>query len=432
MQRTTAKKKKLKFTFQFKKFIVWLITIIFSTMYIFLAHSMVANDLNIFNMEGAYVEKGKVIQIQDTLTDEYSLNEEITYENSETYFYCELLTGDSKGSQVLAVQTSDNFSEISEEAVSVGDRVILYNYGNTGAEYDWIFGGYARAEILFVFGAAFFLLLLLFGQIKGLNTIISLTYTVFAIFFIFIPSVLNGYNVYFMSTLTCFFIIIMTLLITNGATSKSFATILGCIFGVSTAAILSVVFDKVLRLTGLLDEHSIYLTYLDSGIGIDLKALIYAMIVIGALGAVMDVAMDIASSLYEIRHHVESISFVDLVKSGLRIGRDVMGTMANTLVLAYIGSSLCSILLLITYAASLRELLNREAIVVEILQALIGSTAILLTIPLTAIVCGIIYTGRKKKRTETKPVDSNMDLKPVSTMTEEEKQVYYYNYDSNL
>ncbi|NCB41726.1 MAG: YibE/F family protein [Clostridia bacterium] len=432
MQRRLVNKKKFSFNFQFKQFVVWLITIIFSTVYIILAHSIVANDLNIFNMEGAYVEKGKVIQIQDTLIDEYPLNEEITYENSETYFYCELLTGKNKGTQVLAVQTSDNFSEASEEAVSVGDRVILYNYGNTGAEYDWIFGGYARAEILFFFGIAFFLLLLLFGQIKGLNTIISLTYTVLAIFFIFIPSVLNGYNVYFMSTITCIFIIIMTLLITNGATSKSLATIMGCIFGVSTAAILSVIFDKLLRLTGLLDEHSIYLTYLDSGVGIDLKALIYAMIVIGALGAVMDVAMDIASSLYEIRHHVESISFGDLVKSGLRIGRDVMGTMANTLVLAYIGSSLCSILLLITYAASLRELLNREAIVVEILQALIGSTAILLTIPLTAIVCGVIYTGGKRRKIVAKSNDTNIDLKPVSTMTEEEKQTYYYNYDSNL
>lgn len=432
MIKKTNKKIKYKFTHQFKQIIVWFITIVFSTAYILIAHSIVSDNLHVFKMEGSYVEKAKVVQIKETLTDEYSLSEDVTYENSETFFYCELLTGENKGTQVLALQANDNYTAISEEPVSVGDRVILYNYGDTGTQHDWIFGGYARFEILFLFGAIFFILLLIFGRIKGLNTILSLSYTILSIFIVFIPAVLNGYNVYLMTTMTCIFTIIMTLLITNGATSKSFATIMGCTFGVGFAAILSVLFDKLLRLTGLLDEHSIYLTYLDSGIAIDLKALIFAMIVIGALGAVMDVAMDIASSLYEIRHHVEKISFIDLFKSGIRIGRDVMGTMANTLVLAYIGSSLCSILLLITYATSLRELLNREAIVVEILQAIIGSTAILLTIPLTAIVCGIIYTDRKKKSTIDTPRDNNDDSKPTSTMTDEEKQAYFYGDDSKL
>ncbi|MDD3863269.1 MAG: YibE/F family protein, partial [Eubacteriales bacterium] len=95
-------------------------------------------------------------------------------------------------------------------------------------------------------------------------------------------------------------------------------------------------------------------------------------------------------------------------------------------VLAYIGSSLCSILLLITYSSSLRELLNRESIVVEILQALIGSTAILLTIPLTAIVCGVMYTQKPKPDI---PVHKNaevMEEKPISAMTEEEKQAYFF------
>ena len=253
---------------------------------------------------------------------------------------------------------------------------------------EWIFGGYARFDTLLLLGILFFVLLLVFGRMKGFNTIVSLTFTVLAIFTVFIPSILSGYNIYLMSLVTCIFTIAMTLLITNGASTKSIATILGCIFGVAVAAGLSIVFEKLLRLTGMLDEHSISLTYLDYVVRIDLVALIYAMIVIGAMGAVMDVAMDISSSLYEIRLHARDIGFARLVKSGIRIGRDVMGTMANTLVLAYIGSSLASILLLITYSASLRELLNRESIVVEILQALVGSTAILLTILLSAVVCG--------------------------------------------
>ncbi len=411
---------------RFQSIVVWILTVALSTAYIAAGHRIFSDGLDVFNMEDAYVEKGRVVSIGETVSDQYSLSEEITYENSLTYFTVAMLTGDLKGTEVIAAQTSDNYTGVHEEPVSVGDKVILYNYGDESMDVDWIFGGYARFDVLVVLGMAFFFLLLVFGQLKGLNTIISLIFTVLAIFVVFVPSVLGGYNVYVMSMVTCIFTIIMTLLLTNGAGKKSLATILGCIFGVVVAAGLSIVFEKLLRLTGLLDEHSIYLTYLDSGVSIDLVALIYAMIVIGAMGAVMDVAMDISSSLYEIRLHARDIGFSGLVKSGIRIGRDVMGTMANTLVLAYIGSSLCSILLLITYSASLRELLNRESIVVEILQALIGSTAILLTIPLTAMVCGVIYTRKPKAEIPPEKKPDHIDDKPISTMTEEERQAYFF------
>ena len=106
--------------------------------------------------------------------------------------------------------------------------------------------------------------------------------------------------------------------------------------------------------------------------------------------------MDIASALFELRRHAADLTFRKLVNSGITIGRDIMGTMSNTLVLAYIGSSLSTVLLLTTYAVSLDELLNREMIIAELLQALIGSIAILLTIPLTSMICGLMYIGRKK------------------------------------
>ena len=139
----------------------------------------------------------------------------------------------------------------------------------------------------------------------------------------------------------------------------------------------------------------------DEGNPINLRALIFAMITIGAMGAVMDVAMDIASSLYEVKRHAPQIRDRELFKSGMNIGRDVMGTMANTLVLAYIGSSLCSILLKISYAYSFNQLMNTESIVVELLNALVGSMAILLTIPLTAFVCCVMYKGRHIKPSES-------------------------------
>ena len=102
-------------------------------------------------------------------------------------------------------------------------------------------------------------------------------------------------------------------------------------------------------------------------------------------GAVMDVAMSIASSLCEINEKSPDLPARELLKSGLTIGRDIMGTMANTLVLAYIGSALCCMLLMVTYSSNVSQILNREQIAVEILQALAGSIGILAALPLTAI-----------------------------------------------
>jgi uncharacterized membrane protein len=154
--------------------------------------------------------------------------------------------------------------------------------------------------------------------------------------------------------------------------------------------------DRLLHLTGVVDENSRYLTNLPLDNPINLKAIIFAGIIIGAMGAVEDVATSIASSLWEIKEKAGKIKFDSLFRSGITIGRDIMGSMSNTLILAYIGSSLSVVLILSVFSGSLLALLNMEMIVVEILQALIGSLGILFSMPLTALVCSIIYLRDKK------------------------------------
>ncbi len=405
-------KKRYKTTPKFRGFVVWCVTVAVSLVLILAANAVVTKDLDILHAEDAYAEKARVVSIQDTITDSYALSEDVEYENDLTYFTARILTGDFKGQEVLAAHTSDNYTVQANETLSVGDKVILYNYGTKEGDADWVFGGFYRLDAMIRFGLLFCAALIFFGHIKGLNTLISLAFTCMAVFMVYVPSILAGYNVYVMTAITCIYTIIMTLLITSGATEKAFTTILGCSFGVAVAAILEVVFDNILRLTGIIDEHSIYLGYLDSGVVIDLKSLIFGMIVIGAMGAVMDVAMDISSSLHELHYRAPDLTFKELYTSGITIGRDVMGTMANTLVLAYIGSSLCTILLLITYSGSLRELLNRENIIVELLQAVIGSSAILLTMPLTSLICSFLYTNKGFRKLEQGLKDPSDDFDP--------------------
>ena len=231
------------------------------------------------------------------------------------------------------------------------------------------------------------------GMIKGLNTILSLIFTCLAIFLVFIPSVLAGRSIYLWSIITCLFIILMTLLFINNLSKKTLCACLSCIVGVSLTALLTLLMSKIMSLTGILDEQSYYLQLMDTSKPFDLKAIIFAGIILGAVGAIMDVAVELSASLLEVYEKAknEDKNIKSLWNSGLNIGRDMMGTMSNTLVMAYIGNSISTTLLLLSYSGSLIELLNREMIIVELLQILVGSFGLLLTIPFTSIICSLIY-----------------------------------------
>jgi uncharacterized membrane protein len=190
---------------------------------------------------------------------------------------------------------------------------------------------------------------------------------------------------------------ITTPLIVMGYNKKSLAAILGCTGGVMIAGIIAIIMDKSLFLTGMVDEHSRYLVNLPGDLKLNLNAIIFAGIIIGAMGAVMDVSVSIASSLWEIKERARNITFKALFRSGINIGRDIMGTMADTLILAYIGSSLTVVILLSVFSGSLLDLFNSEMIAVEILQAIAGSFGILFAMPLTALFCSLIYLKNNNK-----------------------------------
>lgn len=372
--------------------IIWLVTVFVSALIIWLGHAHVMEGLHIFPDTGNIVAEGRVLSVDDEYVEEYSLDDVTMVQNTTVLFTCKLLNGEHQDEVVSAAQNIDELYSGDIRPVKADDKIILYfnDYAN-GEEPQWIFTDYQRLDQILVLAAFFILLVLVIGRRKGLNTLISLAFTCMFVFLVFVPSVLNGFNIYVTSVLTCVYTIIMTLLLINGVGRKTWATILGCLFGVIVAAVISVYMDKLLMLTGFVDEHSIYLQMLDGIKPINLKAIIFGSVIIGAMGAVMDVAMDIASALYELRYNAPDITFAQLCKSGMAIGRDIMGTMANTLILAYIGSSLAATLLLFTHIGSITELLNKEQVIVEMMQALIGSTAILLTIPLTVLICGLLY-----------------------------------------
>lgn len=372
----------------------YIAVIVVSALLLFLGNRIATSNLEMFSDDySEEVLKARVTEIESREAEKYELDETFSFENVRIVFRAKVLSGYLKGEVISATQTIDQFVLTNAKEVSVGDTVLLLL---TDLEtYEWHFMEYVRSDKLIILAACFVIALLIFGRRKGFNTILSLAYTCGSIFLVFIPSILTGKNIYVWTSLICIYSVLSTYLIVNGFTKKTAAAIVGCLCGILLTSLLTIFMDKVLALTGIIDEDSVYLTYLPTEKPINLRAIIFAGIQIGALGAIMDVAMSIASSLWEVREESTSPSFKSLFRSGLNIGKDVLGTMANTLILAYIGSSLAVVLLLSVYSSSVLYLFNREMIVVEVLQALVGSFGLLFTMPFTSFVSALLYTGRK-------------------------------------
>lgn len=381
-----------------KQKIIYIITILISALYIFIGNK-VANQNYIMRdkMATGVPEKMKILKIIDPDYDK-TVYGESNGERSETIilFEGEILTGYRKGTIERAVQRVDNLYAVEMRKVEEGQTIIVYDNPDPSVDAKYMFAEYHRVTVLWVLAAVFCVILVLFGRSKGLNTLISLIFTISSIFWVYIPAILSNGNIYLWSIVTCAYIILMTLFIVSGYTKKSFAAIIGCFIGVTISGLLVFFADNFLHMTGLVNEDSMYLIMLNPDSPIDIKAIIFGSIIIGAVGAIMDVAMSISASLAELKEKAPNLSSTQLIRSGFVIGRDILGTMANTLILAYIGSSLSVTLLLFAYNSSTLLLFNTEMIVVELLQAIAGSFGIILTIPLTSIICGILYAKDKK------------------------------------
>ncbi|MCL2558106.1 MAG: YibE/F family protein [Treponema sp.] len=302
-------------------------------------------------------------------------------------FDAEISRGPRRGEIVSATQSFRGFVQYANAEVAPGDSILLISFGD-----EWFFNGFYRAGRLLWLGAIFAFCVLLFGRKKGFNTLLSLSLTCAAVFAVFIPSILTGKNIYLMALLTCAYTTAATLLIVIGFNKKSLAALAGCMSGIAVAGLIALVMDRALFLTGVVDEHSRFLMNLPVDGSINLRAIVFAGIVIGAMGAIMDVAISVSSALWEIKESAVAVKPAALMRSGMAIGRDMFGTMANTLILAYIGTSLSVILILLVYTDSLASLMNMEMIVVEVLQALCGSFGILSAIPITSLFCSAIFS----------------------------------------
>ena len=232
----------------------------------------------------------------------------------------------------------------------------------------------------------FFASIILIGRKKGLKSIIGLVITVLAIFFILVATIFKGYNAVAVSIGTCFLIIILTFAIIGGWNKKTFSAALGTLGGVVLAGIIASITGYLAQLSGAGKEEAIMLSVASKDVVFNFRELLFAEIIVSALGACMDVGMSISSSLSELKMKNPSMTGKELFKSGMNIGGDMIGTMTNTLILSFIGSSLVLVLLYMSSSVKFMDVINIEAIATEAVCAIAGSVGIVYTVPITAII----------------------------------------------
>ncbi len=246
----------------------------------------------------------------------------------------------------------------------------------------------ARDRNLIYLLALFVITLLLVGGFHGFKNIIILSYTVFIILQVMMPLLLSGYSPVNIAILSTIIIIVPMLLVVGGANLKSLAAILGTSIGVILAGIIALIVGRAAALTGFSSDGAEIIAIMDSNI--DLQGLLFAGIIIGSLGAIADVCMSIASAVFEIKKKNPYLDTLELASIGLEIGRDRMETRANILLLAYVGSAIPLMLLFASAKTHWLKIINMDLIVTEVVRGLAGSIGLIISIPITALIAGII------------------------------------------
>lgn len=334
------------------------------------------------------ITTGRVLEITEPIADD-SLSEygiPIVVQKVEV----EVLSGIFKG-EILDIEHNLSNDPAYDIVVEEGDKVELY----IETEDDQIVAAYisnlVRNVYVYYLVGALIILLLIIGRLKGLKATISLATIIFLIFKVLIPFILKGYSPIILSVVIVIISTVVTFVLIGGFTKKSFSAIIGTSGGVLIAAVIAILVGRLARLTGLSAEEAKMLLYIPQEVVLDFKGLMFAGIIIGSLGAVMDVSMSIASAMDEVKKANPSITTGELVRSGMNVGRDIMGTMTNTLILAYTGSSIPLLLLFYAYKYPFPAIMNFDFIVTEAVRSLSGSIGLVLTIPLTAFISGLIY-----------------------------------------
>lgn len=294
-----------------------------------------------------------------------------------------LLSGEHKGE---TVSVTNYLSTMFNVHAKQGMKLIVDVDSANVDQYSVTVYSYYRAPLLYGMVGVFLAILWAIGGKKGLKSAAGLIFTFGSIVFLFIPMLYRGYSPMLAAILVVTLTIVVTLLLLDGWSSKSLSAIIGTMFGVVFAGLLASLAGELLHISGFNTPDSETLILIADNTGMSVGGLLFAGILLAALGAIMDVGITVASSVYEVYKTNRELGWRSLFMAGMNVGRDMMGTMATTLILAFTGASLMSLIVLYAYKVPYTQLVNMNMVTIEVLQGITGSIGVILTVPIVALV----------------------------------------------
>ncbi len=289
-----------------------------------------------------------------------------------------ILEGDKKGTVIdikddyLKLEKGDVF--LLNDTIRAEDKVQLYT----------VFDSYRLPSII-VLTVIFVVLTVLIGGIQGIRGLLSLAGSLLLIMYVLIPSILDGYSPIVVSMLVSSMIIVLGSYITHGFNKTTTSAVFGMLVTIAITGTLAYYSVDATRLTGFESEESVYLNLSTRG-SIDMVGILLSGIMIGLLGVLYDVAIGQAISVEELHHIAPNVSRKKVFKRALRMGREHIGALVDTLAIAYVGASLPLLLLFSLSENTSISILNREIFAVEIIRTLIGSIGLILAVPITTAI----------------------------------------------
>ena len=301
----------------------------------------------------------------------------------------EIQEGKNKGKEVVL---KNYLTATHNVKVSIGSKIIVTADEPEGIEAYYTVYNFDRSFGISLFTAVLFLLIIAIGKSKGVKSILALLYTLYIVVYLLLPAVFSGYSPIFMTMITIILSTIVTLLLLNGESQKTYSAILSTISGVVLSGLCFSIMSIILHLNGFSSNEAESLVLINQATGLSIKDVLFAGILISSLGAIMDVGMSIVSSLYEIFRHKPDLSMKELYHSGIEIGKDMIGTMTNTLILAFTGSAFISLLVLFSFHVDIKQILNSNYLMIEFAQGIAGTLGIVLTVPLSSLISSYSLT----------------------------------------
>ena len=285
----------------------------------------------------------------------------------------------------------NHISRLYNTIVKPGTNIIVGAYLDEGEILDLTVSSYKRHHVLVLLGVIFCALVTWIGKFKGVKSLVSLFFTGICVIFLMLPLMLGGMHPVLAALIIVVLSTLVTLWLVAGLNKKSLTAILGTLAGVLIATLIAYIFSDLAHLSGGTMQDTEALLYVSETSKLQVKGLLLASILIASLGAVMDVAMSISSSMFELVSVNSKLTMKELIQSGMNVGTDMIGTMTNTLILALAGGSLTTAILIYSATISEMQLINLDVLGTELVQGLAGSIGIVITVPITVLIAAYMY-----------------------------------------